>query len=655
MRVRLAALLALPVLLGAPGVAAADGLSYRNADCFDDPDDDVVDFATDAPADFPRADVLTHCVDVTQQTLRLFAFPAEAVDPETDPSWAAPTTFARWKLDVDGDDEVDFEVDFYVPEDDLQAAVFDAGTDEQVCGPGDGVQAAYIDDPSGDFYVVDGIVPVCLDDADQVSASVELFYDTDPEDPDAPQLYDIAPDTGLGGPVDRTPRQCMRPAARPLAVAPPPNVERIACGTAATAPVGQAVAISEAYFDDRAASAAIIARDDDFADALAGSALGFGSAPLLYTFSPGAPAGLGQRLAPETRQELLRVLVPGPEAPVYLLGGTGAISQGVEDELRALGYRVDRIAGPSRFETAADIARRVKTLVAEFVDDPAFDFPALRSVFVTTGRNWPDAVVAGSVAAYWGIPVLLTEPPAGGGALGPCAPPTEQNPNPDYDPSSSAWRGSCRLHPATESVLRELAPEYVYVVGGRLAVSSGGNGVLQQLGCVSSVVPPEQLDCDGRPYAAGGDRAPFATCAEDVCRLGGESRFQTGLLVGNLGRFLLRQYARPDVDQTASGSLPPDATFALAVNVDGPLPSNRWTSVLSATVFSGGLNGGVFIPVGDGGSLGDIPEWICARAPVEDPGLGTLELTDLLVAGGTDVLPDATVDALQRALAEPGC
>lgn len=202
---------------------------------------------------------------------------------------------------------------------------------------------------------------------------------------------------------------------------------RIAAGSS-TAPVTQAVAMSKASFRDGAAQHAVLARSDDFADALAGASLAYGIAPVLFTPPRGA-------LAPETAAELRRVLAPGKT--VYLLGGEAALDQRIEDDIRALGLRPKRVYGPTREWTAVAIAREVRALVQRAGQ------PVSPSVLVATRSNWPDAVAAGWIGSAFGVPVLLT-------------------------PSGS-------LHSATRGYLETLGKggdiSTVYVVGGTGVVS----------------------------------------------------------------------------------------------------------------------------------------------------------------------------------------
>ncbi|MGW5050681.1 cell wall-binding repeat-containing protein [Actinokineospora sp. NPDC004072] len=128
--------------------------------------------------------------------------------------------------------------------------------------------------------------------------------------------------------------------------------------------------------DAERAGAVVLARGDAFPDALAGGPLaGHVNGPLLLT-SPTA-------LLPVTRAALTRVLAPG--GTVYLLGGTGSLSAGVEAAVSAAGYTVKRLAGANRFETAIRIAR---------------EMPTTNQFFVTTGMDFPDALAAGTYAAW---------------------------------------------------------------------------------------------------------------------------------------------------------------------------------------------------------------------------------------------------------------
>jgi subtilisin family serine protease/putative cell wall-binding protein len=127
-----------------------------------------------------------------------------------------------------------------------------------------------------------------------------------------------------------------------------------------------------------------IATGASFPDALAGApAARIGGGPLLLT--------AGSFIPPPTASELSR-LKPGR---IVILGGTGAVSTGVESKLK--GYAaggVRRIAGADRYATAAAISATV--------------FPSgTGTVYVATGANYPDALAAGAAAARTKSSVLL--------------------------------------------------------------------------------------------------------------------------------------------------------------------------------------------------------------------------------------------------------
>jgi hypothetical protein len=134
------------------------------------------------------------------------------------------------------------------------------------------------------------------------------------------------------------------------------------------------------------AQAVVLSRSDKFYDALAGSALAAQKkAPLLITPPSELNAGV--------QTEIARILPKG--GTVYLLGGTLALSQNVQNTLQTLGYHIVRFAGGDLYDTA--------TLVDQAISpDPS-------KVIVATGLQYYDALSAGAAAgANPGTVVVLT-------------------------------------------------------------------------------------------------------------------------------------------------------------------------------------------------------------------------------------------------------
>lgn len=145
-----------------------------------------------------------------------------------------------------------------------------------------------------------------------------------------------------------------------------------------------AVRISTDTYDGGDADAVVLARADEFPDALAGAPLAAAKrAPLLLTPT--------DSLAPVVADEISRVLPEG--GTVYLLGGPVALSDTVRADVEALGYVTMRLAGPSRYETALAIADEAST-------DPAF-------ITIADGDTFPDALIAGSLAAAFADSVTV--------------------------------------------------------------------------------------------------------------------------------------------------------------------------------------------------------------------------------------------------------
>jgi len=144
------------------------------------------------------------------------------------------------------------------------------------------------------------------------------------------------------------------------------------------------VATSRAEFPNGGASAVVLARGDDYPDALVGAPLAAAkNAPLLLTSGTSLPS--------VTKTELQRVLATG--GTVYVLGGISAIPASVVSELTSLGYHVVRLSGADRFATAVAVANEL--------GNPS-------TVLLASGINYPDALAAGPAASHAGGVVLLT-------------------------------------------------------------------------------------------------------------------------------------------------------------------------------------------------------------------------------------------------------
>jgi len=149
--------------------------------------------------------------------------------------------------------------------------------------------------------------------------------------------------------------------------------------------IGTAVAVSQLDFPSGGASAVVLARSDDFPDALVAAPLAATTnAPLLFV--------QGASLPTVTRGEISRVL--GAHGTIYLIGSTSAIPANIETTLQSLGYTTTRIGGSDRYATAVAVANTLG---------------GRSTVFLATGINFPDALSAGPAAAHMGGVVLLTD------------------------------------------------------------------------------------------------------------------------------------------------------------------------------------------------------------------------------------------------------
>ncbi len=159
-----------------------------------------------------------------------------------------------------------------------------------------------------------------------------------------------------------------------------------------------AAAVSRSTFPTGSASL-VVASGENWPDALAAAPLARKvGAPLLLTHATALPY--------VTRDEIRRLFGGAGSVTVYIVGGTGAVSDVVGEQIvtAAAGHTVNlrRLAGADRYETAAEVAVELASSETTAV--------------IASGDTWPDALCAGPLAAAADWPILLVHatgaPPA---------------------------------------------------------------------------------------------------------------------------------------------------------------------------------------------------------------------------------------------------
>lgn len=196
-------------------------------------------------------------------------------------------------------------------------------------------------------------------------------------------------------------------------------------------PVMAAVAISRHTFPEaQSATGVVVARDDEFADALTGATVAASRGPVLFT-----TGGPDEALRTEVAEEVVRVL--DDSGCVYILGGSGAVSAHAEADLSSLTECVERLAGPTRVETSIAAADLV---VAGQRPD---------RVLLARSDDWADAITGGAAAAQSGAPLLVT--------------------------------GRDSLHPAVAEWLTRHQPREIILLGGTAALADTVAGAASQV------------------------------------------------------------------------------------------------------------------------------------------------------------------------------
>ncbi|WP_137755048.1 cell wall-binding repeat-containing protein [Agrococcus sp. SGAir0287] len=131
------------------------------------------------------------------------------------------------------------------------------------------------------------------------------------------------------------------------------------------------------------ADLAYVASGANFPDALAGgAAAGAFGAPILLVYGDSLPAATTGALGSL-----------GVDA-VRVVGGTASVSPAMAESIEDTGASVDRLSGPTRFETAVQVNR-------------AFD--AVERAYVASGLAFPDALAGAAIAGAQGAPMYLTQ------------------------------------------------------------------------------------------------------------------------------------------------------------------------------------------------------------------------------------------------------
>lgn len=141
-----------------------------------------------------------------------------------------------------------------------------------------------------------------------------------------------------------------------------------------------AAKISQNNWDE--AGAAVLVSGQSFADALSAAPFAKSkNAPILLTSN--------DTLSDSTKAELSRLKV----RTVYIIGGTGVVSDSIENSLRNMKLVVKRISGNDRYATSLAVAKQIGSP---------------KQVFIASGEGFADGLSVSSYASLSGSPILLT-------------------------------------------------------------------------------------------------------------------------------------------------------------------------------------------------------------------------------------------------------
>lgn len=188
---------------------------------------------------------------------------------------------------------------------------------------------------------------------------------------------------------------------------------------------------------------------------------------------------------------------------VFIIGGTGAVSQSVEDEIKAMGITVSRLAGNDRSETATKVA----------------DYEIKNFSFVTShvdmarGDGFADALAGGPHGGKAKAPLLLTQD---ANTLG--------SSTKTWLTANSKTLKDGHIFGGTSAVSQSVETE-----GETAAGNTSGTTSSTSTTTTTALSPPPTVPCDPGQTGPG---KPFCSGTADVA---GNPKFQTAVLTYSAG------------------------------------------------------------------------------------------------------------------------
>ena len=243
---------------------------------------------------------------------------------------------------------------------------------------------------SGDFTTVGGQTRNRLAAVDAATGAVRAW---DPEPDDWVDALVVSGSTlyagGLFSSIGGQPSSCLAAVRWPVTA------------LAGVTRYDTAIAASRATFARGSCDSVIVATGRDYPDALAASGLaGAAQCPAILV------NGAATTIDAKTQDEISRLISGHVSRTIYVCGGTAAVSAGIENRLKILygAGSVTRLAGATRYSTAEAVAKRAVAVM------PGHGITYGGSVYVVTGKDYHDAELAGPLACYEHVPILLVGP-----------------------------------------------------------------------------------------------------------------------------------------------------------------------------------------------------------------------------------------------------
>jgi hypothetical protein len=185
------------IMAAASSVGAEEPAAKGTVSVLVDGVGDVINSLVGSLLPDPRADIVEARSEYAQGWINFDFKLRQFSDPVKDRNWNSPATYAVWSLDTNSDSKADFLLEYGINDGALYGSVFPADAPAEAQSVCEADSVTY--DKSGLYSM--RLNPACINRPPKFAWSLEMSYDTNPADENAPAADDTVPGSGFSDAV----------------------------------------------------------------------------------------------------------------------------------------------------------------------------------------------------------------------------------------------------------------------------------------------------------------------------------------------------------------------------------------------------------------------------------------------------------------------